>query len=88
MLELARKGGDWRLAYGGDTLNTAIHLARAGHDVAYLTAIGSDAPGFMPFPPMRRESAASAIGAIPARRGKCSPCPVPQPLCKWPNRPT
>lgn len=43
MLELARKGGDWRLAYGGDTLNTAIHLARAGHDVAYLTAIGSDA---------------------------------------------
>lgn len=43
MLELAREGGDWRLAYGGDTLNTAIHLARAGHDVAYLTAIGSDA---------------------------------------------
>lgn len=42
MLELARKGEDWRLGYGGDTLNTAIHLARAGHDVAYLTAIGSD----------------------------------------------
>ena len=33
---------DWRLGYGGDTLNTAIHLARAGHDVAYLTALGSD----------------------------------------------
>lgn len=42
MLELARKGEDWRLGYGGDTLNTAIHLARAGHDVAYFTAIGSD----------------------------------------------
>ena len=42
MLELARKGADWRLGYGGDTLNTAIHLARAGHDVAYFTAIGSD----------------------------------------------
>jgi 2-dehydro-3-deoxygluconokinase len=47
MLELARqrssKGGeDWQLGYGGDTLNTAIHLARAGHDVAYLTALGSD----------------------------------------------
>lgn len=42
MLELARKGGDWQLGYGGDTLNTAIHLARAGHDVAYLTALGQD----------------------------------------------
>lgn len=30
------------MGYGGDTLNTAIHLARAGHDVAYLTALGSD----------------------------------------------
>lgn len=42
MLELSRKGGDWQLGYGGDTLNTAIHLARAGKDVAYFTAIGSD----------------------------------------------
>lgn len=42
MLELTRKGELWQLGYGGDTLNTAIHLARAGHDVAYLTALGSD----------------------------------------------
>ena len=42
MLELVRKGDNWQLGYGGDTLNTAIHLARAGHDVAYLTALGSD----------------------------------------------
>jgi 2-dehydro-3-deoxygluconokinase len=42
MLELSRSGEDWQLGYGGDTLNTAIHLARAGHDVAYLTALGSD----------------------------------------------
>lgn len=42
MLELARNGADWRLAYGGDTLNTAIHLARAGHRTAYLTALGND----------------------------------------------
>jgi 2-dehydro-3-deoxygluconokinase len=42
MLELARKGGSWQLGYGGDTLNTAIHLARRGHDTAYFTAIGSD----------------------------------------------
>ncbi len=45
MLELARAGaGDgWRLFYGGDTLNTAIHLARLGHDTAFLTALGKDA---------------------------------------------
>ena len=42
MLELVRKGENWHLGYGGDTLNTAIHMARAGHDVAYLTALGSD----------------------------------------------
>ncbi len=42
MLELAREGENWRLGYGGDTLNTAIHLARAGIDTAYLTALGSD----------------------------------------------
>ncbi len=42
MLELARAGSGWQLGHGGDTLNTAIHLARLGHDTAYLTAIGSD----------------------------------------------
>ena len=42
MLELSQDGADWRLAYGGDTLNTAIHLARAGIETAYLTALGDD----------------------------------------------
>ena len=42
MIELSRSGDGWRLGYGGDTLNTAIHLARAGLDVAYLTALGGD----------------------------------------------
>ena len=45
MLELSRHGGDsmgWRMGYGGDTLNMAIHLARSGHYVACLTALGSD----------------------------------------------
>lgn len=42
MLELSQDGSNWRLGYGGDTLNTAIHLARFGHDVAYLTALGDD----------------------------------------------
>ena len=43
MLELSREGGGWRLGYGGDALNTAIHLARLGHDVRFLSALGSDA---------------------------------------------
>lgn len=42
MIELSRAGDGWRLGYGGDTLNTAIHLARSGDDVAYATALGCD----------------------------------------------
>lgn len=30
------------LSYGGDTLNTAVYLARAGLSVEYLTALGDD----------------------------------------------
>ena len=46
MIELSRDGESWRMGYGGDTLNTAIHLARLGHDVAYLTALGCDPMSF------------------------------------------
>lgn len=42
MIELSRDGENWRMGYGGDTLNTAIHLARLGHNVAFLTALGCD----------------------------------------------
>lgn len=42
MLELSQRAEHWHLGHGGDTLNTALHLARAGHDVGYLTALGSD----------------------------------------------
>lgn len=42
MLEYHSHGGSGGLRYGGDTLNTAIHMARAGLDVAYVTAVGSD----------------------------------------------
>ncbi|WP_226895961.1 sugar kinase [Polymorphobacter sp. PAMC 29334] len=43
MIEVARgAGGAAQIGYGGDTLNTAIHLARCGRDVAYVTALGSD----------------------------------------------
>jgi 2-dehydro-3-deoxygluconokinase len=43
MVELAR-GADGRfgLAYGGDTFNTAVYLARAEVPVAYATALGDD----------------------------------------------
>ncbi|APG61539.1 hypothetical protein LPB140_00285 [Sphingorhabdus lutea] len=42
MLEYHSNGGAAGLQYGGDTLNTAIHMARAGLDVAYVTALGTD----------------------------------------------
>lgn len=42
MLEFHGDGGEV-LRYGGDTLNTAIHLARDGHDVGYVAALGMDA---------------------------------------------
>jgi 2-dehydro-3-deoxygluconokinase len=43
MVELARgSDGRYGLAYGGDTFNTAIYLARAGVPVAYASALGDD----------------------------------------------
>jgi 2-dehydro-3-deoxygluconokinase len=42
MLEYHSHGGANGLRYGGDTLNTAIHMARLGQDVAYVTALGTD----------------------------------------------
>ncbi|WP_313803121.1 sugar kinase [Sphingobium sp.] len=48
MLELSRgageghSGGGWNLRYGGDVINTAIHLARSGDAVRFASAIGAD----------------------------------------------
>jgi 2-dehydro-3-deoxygluconokinase len=43
MVELSREGdGRYRQAFGGDTFNTAIYLARLGVDVGYATALGDD----------------------------------------------
>jgi 2-dehydro-3-deoxygluconokinase len=42
MVELSGRQGRWDVHYGGDTLNTALHLTRLGFDVAYLTALGCD----------------------------------------------
>lgn len=43
MIELKQApGGLFARGYGGDTLNTAIYLARLGADVDYITALGDD----------------------------------------------
>lgn len=43
MLELGRgTGDDWTLRYGGDVINTAVHLARSGDRVRFASAMGSD----------------------------------------------
>lgn len=43
MLELSHpEGQGTRLAYGGDTLNTAVYLARLGHAPYFVTALGRD----------------------------------------------
>jgi 2-dehydro-3-deoxygluconokinase len=43
MIELARgPDGRYGLAFGGDTFNTAVYLARAGVGVSYASALGDD----------------------------------------------
>jgi 2-dehydro-3-deoxygluconokinase len=44
MIELARNpaSGEWRMGFAGDTANVAIYAARAGAEVAYLSAVGTD----------------------------------------------
>ena len=42
MVELSADGDRWRMAYGGDVLNTAVHLARLGRNVAFATGLGAD----------------------------------------------
>jgi len=43
MVEFAQEGaGLFRRGFGGDTLNTALYLARLGIDTSYVTALGDD----------------------------------------------
>jgi 2-dehydro-3-deoxygluconokinase len=43
MIELKQAGGGlYSRGYGGDTLNTAVYLARLGLEVDYITALGDD----------------------------------------------
>jgi 2-dehydro-3-deoxygluconokinase len=37
------RDGSFRRGFGGDTLNTALYLARLGVDTSYVTALGDDA---------------------------------------------
>jgi 2-dehydro-3-deoxygluconokinase len=44
MVEFSRDpNGRYALAFGGDTFNTAVYMARAGAETAYATALGDDA---------------------------------------------
>ena len=36
------RNGHHIVGHGGDTINQALHLVRFGHDVAYLTVLGTD----------------------------------------------
>jgi 2-dehydro-3-deoxygluconokinase len=60
MVELAPQGDGWDVGYGGDTLNQALHLARFGFDVGYLTVLGND-----PFAP-RMQAAWECEGLDPS----------------------
>jgi 2-dehydro-3-deoxygluconokinase len=43
MIELQEHAdGEARIAFGGDTLNTAVYLSRLGVETAYMTALGHD----------------------------------------------
>jgi 2-dehydro-3-deoxygluconokinase len=44
MVEFAQgEGGLFKRGFGGDTLNTALYLARLGVETSYITALGDDA---------------------------------------------
>ncbi len=36
-------GGMWRIGFAGDSYNTAVYLSRFGHEVSYVSCVGSDA---------------------------------------------
>lgn len=42
MIELSERDGGFSLAFGGDSLNTGVYLARLGLGVDYVTALGDD----------------------------------------------
>jgi 2-dehydro-3-deoxygluconokinase len=69
MIELSELG-DGRLSrtHGGDTLNTAVYLARLGVDVDYVTALGDDHFSDEMLAGWRREGVGTAL--VPRLRGR------------------
>jgi 2-dehydro-3-deoxygluconokinase len=61
-------GGSATLAYGGDTLNTAVYLARQGVAADYLTALGDDPYSAAMLALWRSEGVGT--GAVPRRPGR------------------
>lgn len=61
-------GSPAQLAYGGDTLNTAVYLARQGVRTAYLTALGDDPYSEAMLALWRRERIAT--GGVARRTGR------------------
>lgn len=69
MLELSpRPGGLFALGFGGDTLNTAVYLARLGVAVDYLTALGDDGFSDRMLAGWRAEGIGT--GLVPRLRGR------------------
>ncbi|GIK98296.1 MAG: ketodeoxygluconokinase [Alphaproteobacteria bacterium] len=69
MLELSpRPGGLFALGFGGDTLNTAVYLARLGVAVDYLTALGEDGFSDRMLAGWRAEGIGT--GLVPRLRGR------------------
>lgn len=69
MIEIAVKsGGEARLASGGDTLNTAVYLARQGVAVDYATALGDDPYSAQMLDLWRAEGVGTALVPRLARR--------------------
>ena len=70
MIELSELGDGWlSRTHGGDTLNTAVYLARLGVEVDYVTALGDDHFSEEMLAGWRREGVGTAlVRSIPARR--------------------
>jgi len=69
MIELSpRPGGQFALGFGGDTLNTAVYMARLGVAVDYVTALGDDAFSLRMLVAWRAEGVGTArVRQVPGR---------------------
>ena len=69
MIELARRpDGALRQGFGGDTMNTAIYLARLGVSVAFVTALGRDPESASMIAALEREAVGTRLIARVADR--------------------